>query len=109
MCNEKQSSTECNYRGCYSAWRAIDNDWYSSAKTKWITGTHWWQASLPSTTVHQVKLQCVTHEDNLDVEIDLYKGETLVGHCESYTFKPWPYQKKTLDCDRFFVSPCSSF
>jgi len=111
--NAKQSSDYCRqYYGwvCASAEKAID-DSSDNSVTAEGTGTHWWEASMYETTVHQVDLKAFTAAnrwrgysygfDGVEIKVDLYNGDSIVGHCESFTpTETNSIPQKTVECDR---------
>jgi len=74
--------------------------WDTFSYTDYITGTHWWRASLTNPMiVHQVELRAWSYTGDV-VTVELYKGEELAGQCENH---PGDWTRHTLDCDRVYA------
>ena len=84
--NVEQSSTYCYSGTCYPASLAIDGDWNTHSRTAYVTGTELWlQVSMSNTTVYQIVLRAWTRNSEEEITVALYSGETLAGHCKSYS------------------------
>jgi len=110
--NAKQSSDYCYQYivwTCASAEKAIDGYSNKDSVTAAGTGTHWWEASMYETTVHQVDLKVYTAShmyrgygfDGVEIKVDLYRGNSIVGHCESWTpSRSNSVPHKIVECDK---------
>ena len=99
--NAERSSTYCYSGTCYPASLAIDGDWDTHSRTDPATGTHWLQVSMSNTTVYQIVLRAATYNNEEEITVSLYSGETLAGQCTSHSGSSGSNSyKETPSCDR---------